>query len=331
MSATIEVPEFAGSIRITPSSRLLRELLALGCISLGLAACIGTSNDETDSQAVAVVNDHKITVAQLHEVSQPVDSGASAPEAAKQAIDSLIKEELLVQGALMHRLDRDPAVIQAMDGARRQVLARYFVDRNLCPKKAITAGEIEDFYKSNPILFENRKRFHLKTFSIESIELGDNLRAELDRVHSAYELQDLLDEHDIKYTSQVTAFNADQLPVDKLGEFAHADVGDLMIAQQSGGNVLLMLVTAIDGDNAMSFDRAKPYIETYLVNARNGQAINDYLRHAKAVAKITYPQSPGRLEPKKPAPSVREPNATADERIPIEIAELGSARNHAIP
>ena len=57
----------------------------------------------------------------------------AGPDATRQAVDSLINEQLLVKSALDNKLDRDPAVVQALERARRQVLARAYVERLVFP------------------------------------------------------------------------------------------------------------------------------------------------------------------------------------------------------
>jgi EpsD family peptidyl-prolyl cis-trans isomerase len=324
------------TIRSPPGARPAAGLLVLGCVSLGLTACVGKGEDDTGagsgSQVVAIVNDREIAVARMNEAPASGDPERAVLHSSKEEIESLVNEELLVQGALTQGLDRDAEVVQAIEDARRQVLVRYFAERSLFPKKAASDREIEDFYKSNPILFEHRKRIQLHKFSIEGIDLTDDLRAEIDEIHSLHALQDLLDKHDIKYRSEAAVLSTDQLPVDKLQEFAHVDVGDLLIAEPRGGRALLMFVTALEDDTALPLDRARPYIEKYLASARNRQAVKDYLRKEKALAKITYPRSAGGPErSSKVARSARESGASADQALSNEIAAVRAAANDAAP
>ena len=284
-------------------------VLVVAALAVAVSGCMDKSGAPKNSQIVAVVNDHEVTGSDIDQSSAP-DGRAIASDKNRRAVDDLVGEELLVQGAIKRRLDRDPAVLQEVENARRHILARYFAERELYPKVAIKPGDIEEFYHANPILFQNRKRFQLKNFSIATAALDDELRTELDRSHSAAQLRDALEKHDIKYSSQVSMITADQLPVDKLGEFAKAEAGDIMIAGQGNGRTLLMFVVAIEDDNPMSFEHAKPYIAQYLAQRRNGQAVTDYLNQAKAGAKIDYPIRSGDSNPKSAIPlSVRESSA----------------------
>jgi len=272
----------------------------LTCLAfLGLTACGSRSHEGASSQVVVLVNGQPITAAQVEQAlrsEEPPASGADdasgADETTAQVVESLVNEQLLVQGALEQHLELDPVVAQALENARREVLARFFAEMNLYPKETISTAEVRSFYAAHPILFVDRKRFTLRNYSFEAIELDQRLRSELEDVHSDHDLHNLLDKYDIKYTAQTESMSADQLPLDKLSEFEHASVGDVMIATRSGGNAVLMSITGIQGDSPISFDRAKPYIESYLSNVRNRKAVSQYLEKVKASAQVIYAHAP---------------------------------------
>src|ERR1700722_3385297 len=100
---------------------------ALGCgLVAALPGCSRAPVSAKDSQIVATVNEHEITMSQLKQAlySSGASAAAAGPEATKQALDSLVNEELLVQKAVINKVDRDPAVVRAIESARRQVLVR---------------------------------------------------------------------------------------------------------------------------------------------------------------------------------------------------------------
>jgi len=256
------------------------------CCAVIFGACgAHQGQDRVKSPIVALVNDRPITVSQLNQLTQSSDQFAPA-----QAIESLVNEELLVQGAEKQQMASDPAVAQAIDTARRRILARAFAERNLYVRQKVSSTEAQDFYSAHPILFENRKRFLLKNYLIEGTELDSQLMDALENVHSDTDLRDLLDKHNTRYTTRVDALSADQLPhaLDKASDFEHAAMGDVITARQGDGRALLMLITGIQNDAPLSFDHAKPYIKAYLSNMHNRQALSEYLAHAKTAAKIIY-------------------------------------------
>src|SRR5438067_2033618 len=112
----------------TPAIRIILLLAAA-------AALAGCDNQTRKSAAkiptpalAARVNGAEISVQQLPApAAQPGERKAAS--GLLQALDKVIDRELLVQKALEAKLDRDPKVAQALDSARRQVLAQAWLDR----------------------------------------------------------------------------------------------------------------------------------------------------------------------------------------------------------
>jgi peptidyl-prolyl cis-trans isomerase C len=257
-------------------------VLVLLCVAI-FGACDGHGEGRVKSPVVVLVNDRPITASQLNQVMQAAD-----PVARAQAVESLVNEELLVQGAEKQRIERDPRVAQAIEASRRQILARAFAERNLYSKqKGVSATEAQEFYRANPILFEKRKRFLMKDYSFDAAQLDQRLTDALENVHSDADLDGLLYGYDITYSTQADSISADKLPLDKLGDFEHASVGDVVTARQ-GSRAVVMLITDIQDDAPLSFVRARPYIEAYLTDMHNRQALSEYLSRAKTGAKIVY-------------------------------------------
>src|SRR4051812_42452041 len=99
----------------------------------------GAEKTGRSSQVVATVNGHEITVMQLNHAFEVAGVRDVTPDTRKRAIESLTAEELLVQAALDHDIDRDAAFVQALEHSRRQLLAQFFAERMIYPKTVITA------------------------------------------------------------------------------------------------------------------------------------------------------------------------------------------------
>ena len=98
--------------------------------SLVLAGC-GDKKDKPASQVAAKVNKGEISVHQINYVlqRQPGLKQEQAEEASKTALEKLIDQELAVQRATEMKLDRDPRVVQAIEAARRDILARFYLEK----------------------------------------------------------------------------------------------------------------------------------------------------------------------------------------------------------
>ena len=95
----------------------------------------------------------------------------------RQALEKVIDRELLVQKALAAGLDRDPAVRQSVETARRQLLAQAWLERGAATARS-TPEEMRAFYAENPALFAERRIYRLRELAVSApAELTDVLRA----------------------------------------------------------------------------------------------------------------------------------------------------------
>jgi peptidyl-prolyl cis-trans isomerase C len=260
------------------------ELWAAVAIAL-LAGCSGRGSEQ-HSQVVATVNDHDLTVMQLNQALQA--SGAEEnPQSTRKALTSLIDEELLVQQATKNQLDRDPVIMLAMEQARRHLLAQAYAERMVYPKTTVSLGEMEEYYRAHPALFANRRLYRLTVFAIRDSDMSSLLAADLDNARSEDDVRAALQRHEIKFETQPLSASAEELPLDKVDEFAKAKAGDLLIGGQADGKTLLMSVAAVE-QRPLSFEHAKPMITQYLTTVRNALAADAYLKKLKETAKIAY-------------------------------------------
>lgn len=246
-----------------------------------------TANTSDGSQVVVKVNDKEITINQVNTALDSVDAPTITPEVTRTTVDRLVNEELLVQAALKNRLDRDPGVVQAMESARRQVLAQSFASRSVFARVTPSQAQEEDYYRTNPALFEERKLFQLTAFTVEKSDLTDKVRAALDEAHGVDQVRAILDKHQIRYATQITSLVPEQLPPERLPLFAQAKVGDLLVTDEDPGQQRLMCITGAV-DSPVSLEHARPLIRRYLVYKGREAAMDRFLKQTKATAKITY-------------------------------------------
>jgi EpsD family peptidyl-prolyl cis-trans isomerase len=256
---------------------------ALGAVLLG--GC-GGSGAQQHSQVVATVNDHDLTVMQLSQALQAAGAEEN-PQTTRKALAALIDEELLVQQATKSQLDRDPAIVQAMEHERRHLLAQAYAQRMVYPKTTVSLGEMEEYYRAHPALFANRRLYRLTVFAVQDSDMTGLLSADLENTHSEDEVRAALQRHEIKFETQPLSCPAEELPMDKVDEFAKAKAGDLLMGGETDGRTLLMSVVAVE-ERPLSFEHARPMITQYLMTVRNAQAADAYLKKLKETAKIAY-------------------------------------------
>ncbi len=254
-------------------------------VSLGMGGCVRHAPGR--SQVVVRVNDREITVSQLNEALDTLNPESLTAEVTRQAIDSLVDEELLVQAAMKNRLDRDPATVAALERARRQILAEAYAERMVYPRSPLLLADEEKYYREHPALFENRKVYRFTIYAVPQADMNDLLKADLDASRSADQVRQALEKHDIRYETQHVNAPAEDLPIDRVAQFAAASAGDLMIAERGDGKALLISIVEAE-PRPLAFEAAKPAIDRYLSKRRNNEAIQEHLKMDKAAAKIAY-------------------------------------------
>src|SRR6266852_31064 len=154
-------------------------LSALIALVVALSSCGKADVRKNPGQIAAKVNGDEISV---HQINNAIARGNDIPpgeakQAAAQTLERIIDQELLVQKALKDRLDRDPQVMQAIEDAKRQVLARAYIER-AAASSTESQGEIRKFYQENPALFERRRIYRVHELVVEAPrEKLDTLKA----------------------------------------------------------------------------------------------------------------------------------------------------------
>jgi EpsD family peptidyl-prolyl cis-trans isomerase len=251
---------------------------------------------------VARVNDAEITVSQLR--AALVAKGAAAPtaEMTQQALEGLVNEQLLVNAALQAELDRDPTVVQAIESARRQLLARAYLERVVLPKQEITAAEQTAYYKAHPALFAQRRVYQLSTYTCGAGALEPGVVEKLGMAATVPDVAAVLAANHLDCETQNVTRAAEQLPLEQLPQFGAADVGDVIIQPAQNEQVALLLVTGIQ-NSPIGLESAQPIIQQYLANVRNAEALDAHLKQARAAASITHSDA-SLLAATAPAPAV---------------------------
>ncbi len=264
------------------SARLV--LIVLLCVAA--AACEKAAADRA-VQPVAKVNGTEISLEQVR---------GSAAAGAAQALEKVIDRELLVQQALAARLDRDPQVLQAIDNARRQVLAQaYLESRASAAGGSSRPGELGDevraFYGDNPALFAERRVYRLRELLVSApAEMMEVLRAEAAKARELEDLAAWLRGRGAKFsyvgsTSGLTQ-PAEQLPLAFLPQLARMKAGEIAVFATPLGASVLQLVHAEAAP--LTEQQAAPLIEQFLAGRKRLETAAAEIRRLREVATIEY-------------------------------------------
>lgn len=264
--------------------------LAVAVVALALAGCGDKKDkDKPASQTAAKVNKEEITVHQINFVLQQQRGlkPEQAASASKVALERLIDQELALQKAQDQKLDRDPRVVQQLEAARREIIARSYAEKiaNGAPKPS--AAEIKAYYDAHPALFRERRVYNLQELMIQAKpEQAAELQAKLAASKGVTEFATYLRENDFKFTANQAVRAAEQLPLANLDKFAQMKDGQTMFNRSPTGAQVLVLVSS--RSQPVDETQATPAIEQFLWNERKRKVVEDDLKALRGASKIEY-------------------------------------------
>ena len=261
-------------------------LVILGC-SL-LAACGDKAKSEATTQVAAKVNGDEITVHQVGFALQRanVTSPDQMKEASRQALDRLIEQDLLVQAAVEKKLDRDPRVVQAIEAAKREVIARAYLEQAVGGSIAKPGvQEIKAYYDQHPALFSERRIYEFREIAVQNVpQIGDKVRAQLAKSSSLEDLVTLLKSGNVRFADNAFSKPAEQLPLESLSRFHSMKDGEVSVSETPQTLIVLQLVRSIS--EPVSEEKAKPLIEQFLVNQKRAETAKTEIQRLRGSAKI---------------------------------------------
>ena len=249
----------------------------------------GTAEESKPTQVAAKVNGTELTVSQVNYALQRIPNldKDQSKAASLQVIRNLVDQEVLAQKAQSEKLDRDPVVVQALDAARRQIMAEIYMTRKLGTPAEPTDAEVSDYFNKHPELFTKRKIYRLQELSIKAPkEKQEAIRKQLADSKTLNDFVAWL--KDEKYPVQASqgVKPAEQLPQALLPKLAEMPDGQAMVVNTPEG--LLVILLADSQVQPVTLEQAKPAIARLLQNEARQKAAKAELDKVKAEAKIEY-------------------------------------------
>ena len=263
-------------------------LLAVVAAAALLTAC-GGDKGEKASQTAAKVNKEEITVHQINFVlqRQPGLKPEQAEAASRQVLERLIDQELAVQKAQEQKLDRDPRVVQQIEAAKREIVARAYAERIGESVAKPGNDEVSKYYNDKPALFKDRRIYSLQELQIEAKpDQFETIRAKLAAAKNLNEFAEYLKSADIRFAGNQAVRAAEQLPLAGLDAISRMKDGDSMVSPSPNGLSVLFLVSS--RSQPVDEARARPAIEAFLVNQRKAEAVQKDVKALRDSSKIEY-------------------------------------------
>lgn len=267
----------------------------LPLLLVALVAGCGEKKDEAASdgkapaQVAARVNGVELTMQQVNFALQRIpnlDKDQSAA-ASLQVVRNLVDQEVIAQKALTDKLDRDPEVVQALDAARRQILAESYMSRKLGKPAEPTEAEVTEYFDAHPELFSKRKIYRLQELSVKAPQdKHEAIRTQLAASKTLNDFAEWLKAENIPVKAAQGVKAAEQLPQTLLPKLAEMPDGQALVVNAPDG--LLVIVLADSQVQPVTMEQAKPIIVRLLQKQARQKAAKAELDTLKTAAKIEY-------------------------------------------
>lgn len=200
----------------------------------------------------------------------------SSREAAmtQAALEKVIDRELLVQKALEAGLDKDPAVAETIDNARRQVLAQAYVERVSARSAKPTREEVRAFYDENPALFAERRIYRLRELTVSSP--ADLIEGDLEHIIAS------LRSRGARFSLTTQAQAAEELPLAYLPKLSRMKPGEVAVF----GTTAIQLIQAEDAP--LPPEQAYALIEQFLAGKKRMELAAAEVKKLREGARIEY-------------------------------------------
>jgi len=264
---------------------------AIMALTLLMPGCSGKDAQTLTTQVAAKVGSEEISIHQINQVLSRSSMSISAPQSVQalraDVLEKLIDQQLVAEQAIEARLHRSPEVLAQIDAARREVLARAYVQQltDTIPKPAIE--ESRKYFRDHPQLFSERR-----VFSLQEIQLTpdsgvvEQVREQLAGGKSMGDVAAWLKAHDIPFGDGAATRAAEQIPLDLLARLQALKDGQSAIVQTPRGVTVLRITSSQAAP--VTEEAALPRIEQFLMNQRGAEALSQTMKRLRAKATVSY-------------------------------------------
>ena len=205
----------------------------------------------------------------------------------KAALERLIDQQLAAQKALEQKLEQDPKVVQQIEFARREVLARAYVEKVGDGVAKPTPEAVKQYYDEKPALFKERRIYNIQELAIEARpDQVETLRAELGKSLNISTFVEYLKANSIRFAANQAVRPAEQLPLNMLDAFAKLKDGQAaLVPTPAGAQVIVIAGSRLEPVDEV---RARPAIEQFLIADAKRKRVEADLKALRTAAKIEY-------------------------------------------
>lgn len=265
-----------------------------------LAAC-GQKTASSPTQVAAKVGKQEISVHQVNFLLK--HQGQVPPQQQEkvrhEALERLIDQELALAKAQEIKLDREPEITQALDAARREIIARAYIERMTSATARPTPEEVKKYHDSHPEMFAQRRVYEVQEVNVMATpEQLAPLAPKLKAAKSADEVGSLMKSTGLSVQVRNSSVGPESVPAALFERLAALQPGQSMVLNAIGG----AKVVFVNGTRLAPVDEATalPKIADYLYNSRKRELIEQDLKTLRAATKIEYTGAFARPAPSSP-------------------------------
>lgn len=253
-----------------------------------VAGC-GSESANKVSQVVAKVDGKEISVHQLNEKlsAMNVNDSHSVEQMQRSVLAKLVEEQLVYNAAIDDNLDRNPAVVSAIENARRNIIAKAYLDKFIAGLSKPSEAEQRAYFDQNPALFKRRKIYTLQELSVEPNEtILDELKFRANKGEALEDIAGWLKAEGVQYQANAAQRAAEQIGLELLERIAELEDGDTVVFTGPDSYLVARIIQSTEAP--IKFELAQQRISQFLINAKARDLMQEELGKLRAQADIKY-------------------------------------------
>lgn len=267
--------------------RRLLAVLVAGSVVFLLGAC--GKKDAAATQVIASVDGQEISIHQVNAVL--AKARGLAPEKQAQAkveiLGALVEQQLAVNLAMNQKLDRSPDVVNAIETARREILARAALDQVAAALPKPSDDDAQKYYAENPALFSERRVFSLQEIILDkSVPDVGQIRSYVASAKSMEDVASWLRGKGVDFKLNGGTRPAEQVPLEMLPTLQRFKDGEMGLIEGDDSYVVTRLLAS--RTQPIPEAKALSAIKVFLNNQHAAEAIKLAKIDMKSKAKIEY-------------------------------------------
>ncbi|HSH54721.1 MAG TPA: EpsD family peptidyl-prolyl cis-trans isomerase [Methylotenera sp.] len=245
--------------------------------------------EKVSEPIAAKVNDVEISTKQINQMMEgaPSLTANNEIEIQRQILEKLIDQEIIIEKASKESLDRLPEVVLAMETAKKEVLAKAYLQKLVAESSKVSDEDVNQYYFEHPALFSERRIYKLEDISTErNADALAAIQKVVAKKKSMLVIANVLQKKGIKYSEETYTRPAEQLPLNLLPKIQQLKEGEMLIVETDDVVHVMRLIHAEDAP--ISLDMAASSIRSFLMSSRANEIVDEKMKSFRKQAKIEY-------------------------------------------